>query len=97
MHRIMPSRTSLWSQGRLEYTRDKSRDLRDSLERILGESLEDVSVRMLKQSERNGAVMVLQWRNVVISERQLCPGVYLINIIVPGMVEIVTDAGHEQD
>lgn len=41
--------------------------------------------------------MVLQWRNVVISERQLCPGVYLINVIVPGMVEIVADAGHEQD
>lgn len=40
--------------------------------------------------------MVLQGRDVVVAQRQLGTRVYLVDVIVARMVEIVADAGDDQ-
>lgn len=56
----------------------------------------DVALGRLQDPKRHGTVMILQGRDVVVAQRQLGPRVYLIDVVVARMVEIVTDAGDDQ-
>lgn len=55
-----------------------------------------VALRGFEDAKRNGAMMILQWRNIVVTERQLGTGVYLINVVVSWMIQVVADAGDDQ-
>lgn len=52
---------------------------------------------MFEQAKRNGAMVILKWRNVIVSQRQLCPRVYLVNVVVSGMIQVVANAGYKQN
>lgn len=41
-------------------------------------------------------MVILQWRYVVVANSQFCLGVNLVNVVVAGMIEIVTNAGGEK-
>lgn len=55
-----------------------------------------VAFRCFENAKRDGAMMVLQRRNIVVTERQLGAGVYLINVVVSRMIQVVADAGNDQ-
>lgn len=57
---------------------------------------EDIALGRLEDSERHGAMVILEGRDIVVAQRQLGPRVYLVDIVVTRMVEIVTDAGDNQ-
>lgn len=57
---------------------------------------EDVALRRLQHPERHRAVVIFQRWDVVVTQRQLSPRVYLIDIIVARMIQIVADAGDDQ-
>lgn len=66
-----------------------------SVRRIV-QGREDVALGRLQDPKRHGAMVILQGRDIVITQRQLGPRVYLIDIVVARMIEIVTDAGDDQ-
>jgi len=66
-----------------------------SVRRIV-QGREDVALGRLQDPKRHRTVMILQGRDIVVTQRQLGPRVYLIDIVVARMIEIVTDAGDDQ-
>lgn len=66
-----------------------------SVRRIV-QGREDVALGRLQDPKCHGAMMILQRRDIVVAQRQLGPRVYLIDIVVARMVEIVADARDNQ-
>jgi len=57
---------------------------------------ENVALGRLQDPKGHGAVMVLQGRDVVVAQRQFGSRVYLVDVVVARMIEIVADAGDDQ-
>lgn len=66
-----------------------------SVRRIV-QGREDVALGRLQNPKCHGTVMILQGRDIVVAQRQLGPCVYLIDIVVARMVEIMADTGDNQ-
>lgn len=60
------------------------------------EAREYVALRRFQHPKRHRAVVVLQRRDVVVTQRQLGPRVYLVDIVVARMVQVMADAGDDQ-
>lgn len=54
-----------------------------------------VALGGLEDAERHRAMVILERRDVVVTERQLGTGVYLINVVVSRMIQVVADAGDD--
>lgn len=67
--------------------------LPDLLEGLAAEALEDVAVVVLQNPERHAAVMVFKRRNVVVSKCEFGFRVYLVDVVITWMIQIMTDAG----
>ena len=59
--------------------------------------LEDVAILGLQDLKGDGAVMVLQGRDVIVAQSELRAGVDLIGIVVARVVEVVADGRGQQD
>ena len=55
-----------------------------------------VALGRLEDAKRHRAVVILEGRDVVIAQRQLRASVYLIDVVVARVVEVVADARDDQ-
>lgn len=62
------------------------------LEVLHTERSENVAIVVLQQAECHAAVVVLQRGNVVIADRKFRFCIYLVDIVVAGVVQVVADA-----